>query len=443
VAAAGREEVAAAVRGAASAFPAWRDTLPLERGRILLRIAEGIAAEADRLAELESRDNGKPLQQALADVAVAARYFEFYGAAADKLHGDSLPLGDGVLAYTRREPFGVVGAIVPWNLPLNQAARCLAPALAVGNTVVLKPAEDTSVSSLALAELAHRHGLPAHVLNVVPGLGTVAGAALVEHPLVRKVAFTGSVETGRAVAQAAGGRLVPTTLELGGKSAHIVFADADLDQAARHAVKAILLNSGQVCSAGSRLLVEESVHDELVSRLQALFQATADGSAELELGPLTTLEQKKKVERYIELAAEEGAEVWRPRTDAREGWFVPPAILTKVSNDMTVAQDEIFGPVLCVIPFRDEAAAVRIANDSRFGLVAGVCTNDVSRAHRVAAALEVGQVFVNEYFLGGVETPFGGVKESGYGREKGIAGALEYTSLKTVIVRVDALPAQR
>jgi aldehyde dehydrogenase (NAD+) len=435
------EDIDIAVRSAAAAFPAWRALKPLDRGRIMLKLAERINAEAEALAELDVRDSGKPTAIALGDVRGSARYFEYYGTMADKLQGETIPLGDDYVSYTRHEPFGVVAAIIPWNGPINQAARSVAPALMMGNAVVAKPAEQTSLSCLELARLAFECGVPAGVFNVVPGFGETAGAALVEHPLVRKVVFTGSVETGRLVAIAAAKRLIPVTLELGGKSPHIIFDDADIEAAAKGAWLGINLNSGQICSAGSRLFVHRSVHDEVVSRLEQLNSTLTigPGAANCFMGPLASAEQKEKVDFYLKLAEQEGATVrigGQPLPDLPPGSYTRPALLTGVTNDMRVAREEIFGPVLVIIPFDTEEEVVAQANDSEYGLVAGLWTRDLSRAHRVAAQLEAGQVYVNEFWAGGVETPFGGVKNSGYGREKGIAGALDYTYLKTVTLRL-------
>lgn len=432
-----------AVRSAAAAGAAWAATKPSVRGRILLQVATAIREHSDALARLETLDNGQALGQARGDIEVAARYFEFFGGAADKLHGDTIPLGPDYLSYTTHEPFGVVGMILPWNAPINQASRGLGPALAAGNTVVIKPAEDTPVSTLELAKLLVEAGVPPGVVNVVPGYGHDAGAALTAHPLVRKLAFTGSVSTGALIMAAASRRLIPVTLELGGKSPNIIFADADIDTAVAGSWTAFTVKSGQVCSAGTRLLIESTVYDEVVGKLvERAKQATlAPGIDDPDIGPLATRAQFEKVTEYLDLGVAEGAHVavgGRVPDDPRlaGGYFVEPTVFTDVDNAMRIAQEEIFGPVVCAIRFDTEDEAIHIANDTVYGLAAGVWTQNVSRALRVASRLEAGQVYVNEYFAGGIETPFGGFKSSGIGREKGFEALRSYTQLRTTTVRI-------
>lgn len=435
-------DIDCAVMDSLQAFKAWSNTPPVSRGRILTRIGELLVQRREEFAVLETLDNGKPLTQARKNVDDSARYFEFFGGAADKLNGATIPLGPNFLSYTQAIPFGVVGQITPWNAPLLQAARGVAPALAAGNCVVLKPAEETPLSALALGALAFECGLPAGVLNVVPGIGEVAGAALVSHRHVRKVAFTGSVPTGKLVNISAAERLVPTTLELGGKSANIIFNDVDLDKAAAGAAKAINTNAGQNCTAGSRLLVQEDIHDEMIERLQQINAEVivGPGMEDPTMGPITTSEQYERVQEYLAVARDEGAVVLtggkasEGRSEA--GYFVHPTLLLDVKSSMRVCREEIFGPVVTVQAFKDEAEAIAIANNSDYGLVAGVWSNDFKRLHRVASELEVGQVFINEYFIGGVETPFGGMKDSGYGREKGMEALLQYTQVKAVSARL-------
>ncbi|WP_028651693.1 aldehyde dehydrogenase family protein [Nocardioides halotolerans] len=431
-------DVARAVASAAAAFPTWRDTSGPERGRVLWRIAEAIRGDADGLARLESQDTGKPVGQARTDVETSARYFEFYAGVADKVYGETLP-GDGAYwAYTLREPYGVVAHITPWNSPLAQLSRGVAPSLAVGNTVVVKPSEVTPLSTFLAARLFARAGLPAGACNVVAGLGPTTGAALVTHPDVAHVTFTGSVATGQRILHMAADRVLGCNLELGGKSPTIVLPDADLDAAVRAGAMAIVRNAGQSCFATTRIVVHRSIAQEYAERLALAVGrlSVGPGLDDPDLGPLASAAQLEKVRSALAGAEREGAHIVVGGTavEGLRGYFLTPAVVAGVTNDMSVARDEIFGPVQTVLAFDNLDEAVAIANDSTYGLAAGVFTRDITTAHALARRLEAGQVQINRYPLGGVDTPFGGYKQSGLGREKGLAALEHYTQLKTVIV---------
>jgi aldehyde dehydrogenase (NAD+) len=432
-------DVESAVAAAVAAGPGWRWMPSLERARLLDEVARQLRAQAEEFAALESRDTGKPRHVSLAEVETSAQYFEFYSGLTQLPHGETLDIAPDQHVYTIREPYGVIGVITPWNVPLTQAARAAAPALAAGNTVVMKPAEVSSSSTVALARLASEVGIPPGVLNVVTGSGRVVGTAIVEHPKISKVAFTGSVPTGRTIGRLAAERILPLTLELGGKSANIIFADADLDAAAHGAVLGFTTNAGQMCSSGTRLLVHRSVHDEVVARIAAEVEQIRVGT---DLGPIITQTQFKEVQSYFGIAVKEGAATATGGEVADDdalsnGFYVKPTVYTGVDNSMRIAREEIFGPVLVVIPFDTDDEAVDIANDSEYGLVAGVWTADISRAITVSERIQVGQVFVNTWSTNAVQTPFGGWKNSGYGREKGIESLHHYTQVKCITIKLN------
>ena len=428
------EAVAAAE---AARLGAWGRLTATERGRILTRIGQAVLDRADELAVLESRDVGKPLKQARADALALARYLEFYGGAADKIMGETIPYLDGYTVWTLREPHGVTGHIVPWNYPMQIIGRSVGAALAMGNAAVLKPAEEASLTALAFARIAMDAGLPACALNVVTGLGEEAGAALSAHPGVHHVSFTGSVGVGVLIQQAAARNAVPVTLELGGKSPQVVFADADLDRALPFLVNAGVQNAGQTCSAASRILVERSRYAEVVDRMAEAYRALRVGPAlaDLEVGPLISARQKQIVEGYLAQAGDlDIAATAQIVADAPVGGhYVAPHLLAGASGNHRLAQEEIFGPVQVVIPFDDEDQGVSIANGTEYGLVAAAWTQDGSRALRMSRRLRAGQVFLNNYGAGGgVELPFGGVGKSGHGREKGFEALYGFSTLKTV-----------
>jgi aldehyde dehydrogenase (NAD+) len=421
----------------AALYGTWGKQTAAERGRMLARIGQAVLTHVDELAQLESMDVGKPLTQARADVLALARYMEFYGGAADKIHGETIPYLDGYTVYTLREPHGVTGHIIPWNYPMQIIGRSVGAALAMGNACVLKPAEEACLTALAFAEIAHQAGLPAGALNVVPGLGAEAGAALAAHKGVHHISFTGSVGVGKLIQQSAGDNVVPVTLELGGKSPQVVFDDADLEAALPFLVNAGIQNAGQTCSASSRILVQRGVYDQVVALMSERYAALQTGPAlsDLNIGPMVSLRQKEIVEGFIAKGADltcaaQGQIVGNAPSG---GAYVIPTLFADVPPDHTLAQDEIFGPVQVIIPFKDEAEAIVIANGTDFGLVASCWTQNGARQMRMARALRAGQVFINNYGAGGgVELPFGGSGLSGHGREKGFEALYGFSTLKTV-----------
>ncbi len=438
----GGADIDAAVQAARAARDsgAWGKLTPTERGRLMTRLSALVERNHDRLAQLEAQDTGKPMTQARADIAVLARYLEFYGGAADKQHGEVIPFLADHHVNVLREPYGVTGHILPWNYPAQMFGRSLGPALAAGNAVVLKPSEDACLSALALCDLANEAGFPAGAINVVTGLGHEAGAALASHPGIDLLSFTGSPEVGAMVQKAAADNHRKVVLELGGKSPQVVFADADLSRAVPTIVRAITQNAGQTCTAGSRLLIERSAWDTVIDRVVEAFRRVRVGTPEMdfECGPLINAAQRTRVEGFIrdaEAAAIPVLARGRVGEDLpRGGNWVAPTLFGPVPRTDKLACDEVFGPVLAALPFEDEADAVALANDTDYGLVAGVWTANGGRALRMAKALRVGQVFINAYGAGGgVELPFGGVKKSGHGREKGFAALEEFSVLKTIV----------
>ena len=427
-----------AVRAArAAADDAWGLTEPAERARLLFELAARVERHAEELAHLESLDGGKPIWMARGEVAGAAQQLRYFAGWATKIYGQTTAVGAGGLAYTLREPLGVCAAIVPWNYPLIQAAQKIAPALAAGNTVILKPAEQTPLTALRLAELVHEVGFPAGTVNIVTGYGGEAGAALVEHPDVDMISFTGSTAVGKQIMRSGADSLKRLLLELGGKSPNVLFADADLDDAVPEAVAGVFLNTGQTCTAGSRLLVEASAYDEVVERIAALTARLRVGDGlndDTQIGPLVSADQRERVQRYLEQGQQEGVRAISS-TEQRlpeHGYFLRPTILADVEPEMVVAQEEIFGPVLTVIPFADDADAVRLANASQYGLAAGVWTRSLERAHAMARKIRAGTVWLNSYGQYDPAVSFGGYRQSGFGRELGYEGLLAYTQTKSV-----------
>lgn len=432
------ERAAAAAEGALAGE--WGRITPGERGRLLRAVYERMAARRGELERVESLDVGKPRARAADDVAGALRYLEYYAGVADKLQGETIPLGPERLAFTLLEPLGVTAHIVPWNFPINLAMRSVAPALAAGNAAIVKPAEETPLSALLFAEICDEAGLPAGVINVVTGYGDEAGAALVTHERVAGVTFTGSVETGKGVMRAAADNVVPVALELGGKSPQIIFADADLDRAVEDTITSIFTtNAGQICSAASRLLLHRDVRDEYLDRLRARAGALRVGppAEEPDMGPLVSGEHRDRVVEHIRGAAGEGARLvaggGRPRGLER-GFFVEPSIFDGVRPEMRIAREEVFGPVLAVMDFDDEGGAAELANATPYGLVAGIYTRDIERAMTLARSIQAGQVWINQWDTAGEETPFGGYKQSGIGREKGLGALASYVQTKAVVL---------
>ncbi|GKS98062.1 aldehyde dehydrogenase family protein [Acidovorax sp. SUPP3434] len=437
------EDIDAAVHAARQCHEAvWRKLAPAERGRLLMRLSVLVSEHAEELAAIEQRDCGKPTRQARADAQALARYFEFYAGACDKLHGETLPYLDGYSVLTWREPHGVTGHIVPWNYPMQIFGRCVGGALAAGNVCVVKPAEDACLSLLRVAQLATQAGFPAGAINIVTGYGHEAGDALARHPGIDHISFTGSPRIGTLIQQAAAERHCPVTLELGGKSPQVIFADADLDAAVPVVINAIVQNAGQTCSAGSRVMIDSLIYEPLLERLGRAFEALRVGPAamDLDVGPLIRQSQQQRVWDFLSDAQVAGIPLVAQGTVVDEapetGFYQAPTLLRDVPVDHRLAQEEVFGPVLSAMAFEDEDHAVELANATRFGLVAGVWTRDGARQFRMARRIASGQVFINNYGAGGgVELPFGGVKSSGHGREKGFEALYGFTTLKTVAIR--------
>jgi len=432
----GQEEADAAVGRAARAFPAWRDVAPADRTRLLRRFAEQVEAHADELALLETRNVGKPIADSRGEVSMVAEVLHFYSGAVDKHRGATIPVAGGV-DLTWPEPLGVVAAIVPWNFPLAIASWKIAPALACGNTVVVKPAELTPLTALRLAELALEAGIPEGVLQVVVGRGTTVGTALVEHPDVAKVAFTGSTEAGRDVMARASGTIKRVTLELGGKSANVVFADADLERAAAGAPLAVFGNAGQDCCARSRVLVEHKVFDRFVEQLVAATQALVVGDPEddaTQMGPLVSADHRARVSGFVDQSHDEPRVAGRSPVPDGPGWWFPATVLAPVDPGLRVWREEIFGPVVAVTPFEDEAHAVALANDTPYGLSGSIWTRDSSRALRMAKAVRAGVLSVNSNTSVRVNAPFGGMKQSGFGRELGMEALASFSDIKNVFL---------
>jgi len=451
VAEADKADIDKAVNAARRAFEGkWSKLSARDRGRMLYKLSQLIEQHATELAELETADNGKPIKESLyVDLPQVAENFEYFAGWTTKIEGETIPVPGQMFNYTLREPLGVCGQIIPWNFPLLMAAWKLAPALAAGNTVVLKPAEQTPVTAMELGKLIQEAGIPDGVVNIVPGFGETAGAALAAHPGIDKIAFTGSTEVGKLIAKAAADNLTKVSLELGGKAPNIVFADADLEQAVNGAMMSIFFNQGQVCCAGSRLFVEERVKEEFLDKLKERAQRVTVGDPmdkATQMGPQVSREQLDRIKNYMDIGRAEGATVFAggesPKLEGafQNGYFFQPTIFSEVNNQMRVAQEEIFGPVVSVIPFKDEDELIKQANDTIFGLSAGIWTRDIVRAHRFAKEIKAGVVWINTFNMFNAASPFGGYKQSGYGREMGKHALELYTQVKSVWVDLSGKP---
>jgi aldehyde dehydrogenase (NAD+) len=436
-----KADVDLAVKAAQQALDgAWGKMTALERGRLLMKLGEKVLAHHAELAQLEARDTGKPMATANADITVLARYFEFYGSGADKIHGEVIPFLNGYNVTVLREPLGVTAHIIPWNYPAQMLGRSIAPALAMGNAVVVKPAEDACLSPIRIAELAREVGFPSGAINIVTGLGEEAGAHLSQHPGINFISFTGSNEVGVLVQQAAAKNVIKCVLELGGKSPHVVFDDVDLDRAVPIITRGIIANTGQTCTAGSRLIVQKGIYPEIMERLAKQFAQIKVGTPEMDLdcGPVVNLAQQERVRHYLAEAQKSGISVVAQGTLSAglpaDGYYVTPTLLGDVPPHHCVAQDEIFGPVLAAMSFDTEEEGIRLANSTDYGLMAAVWSENGGRQQRVSKAIKAGQVYINGFGAGGgVELPFGGVKRSGHGREKGFMALEEVSTTKTVI----------
>ena len=446
------EDIDLAVEAACKALddPAWKGMPPMQRGHLMRRLADLLRDNAEHLGHVETQDNGKLIREMLGQARALPNYYYYFAGLADKILGETIPLENmAVLNYTLREPVGVVGIITPWNSPLLILSFSLAAALATGNTIVVKPSEHTSASTLEFAKLVQEAGFPPGVFNVVTGFGKTAGAALVSHPGVNKIVFTGGAETAKAIARMAASNLTPALFELGGKSPNIVFDDAVVPNAVNGCIAGIFAASGQTCIAGSRLFLHDKLHDEFLERLVDRTKRIKMGDPSLmesEMGPIATTEQLEKVKGFVDSAVKDGADLvyggGQPQdAELIQGWFFMPTIFDKVRNDMYLAQEEVFGPVLGVLRFQDEEELIALANDTRYGLAAGIWTNDIKRAHRVAREIKAGTVWINTYRALSYASPFGGYKQSGYGREMGMEAIREFTQVKSVWVDLaDTVP---